>query len=434
MSYLDRTYPEISSRIKGFPWLLFLFIAAVFFSSFNDLFMSKRASIGFGASEDEIITAVGDGQLSKRISFLFLGLFAVASLIRHRGAQLRANEPLGRTILFFLGWALLSLAWTEDPALTIRRLVVLLILCLAAVAMARRFSLREIAWLTFFCSILFLLIGVSAEVLLGQFHPFMHGYRFAGTEHPNNSGITCALLSLSGFAVADTDRSRRIFFRVCALLGLVFLVLSASRTASGSGLLALVVYLGLVTSRRTKTVLILGLATTCCILAAVLGSALIPELKHAAMYGRDDFSTDALNPRTHIWDEVGAYIQRRPILGYGYGGFWTLRHSVEVSDTQNWGVGAGHSAYLDCTLDLGVIGLTAYVLILLGGVARSYNFYRASRAPVFVFAGSLLIFCMMDGVLESVELQGTLVMFLSMTVLARLAFVCRLEAPGIADG
>jgi exopolysaccharide production protein ExoQ len=396
--------------------------------------MSKRAGIGFGATESEIIRSVGEGELSKRIGFLCLGFFAVVSLVSHQGARLRANVLLGRTILFFLAWAVLSLAWTEDFALTSRRLVLLLMLCLAAAAIARRFSLREIILLTFFCTSLFLLIGVSAELLFGTFHPFVPGYRFAGTEHPNGSGITCALLALSGLAAADIYSSRRVFFRVCAVVGLVFLILTASRTASASALLALVVYVSLVTSRRTKTVLILGLATACCIFVAVLGSELLPDLKSAVMFGRDDFSTDALNPRTHIWDEVIPYIERRPIFGYGYGGFWTLRHSVEVSDTQNWGVGAGHSAYLDCTLDLGLIGVATYSLILLGGVARSYNFYRASRAPVFVFSGSLLIFALMDGVLESVMLEGALVMFLSMTVLARLAFVCRLGETGMADG
>ncbi len=169
-------------------------------------------------------------------------------------------------MLFFAGWAVLSLAWAEDTALTFRRLVVFAILCLAAAAIARRYSLREIVLLTFFCSILFLLIGVSAEILLGTFRPFAPGYRFAGTLHPNHQGINCALLLLSGVAAADTEKRGRMLFRACALLGLVFLILTASRTTFAAAMLALALYLAAVSSRWAKTALGLGLGIAFCVL------------------------------------------------------------------------------------------------------------------------------------------------------------------------
>src|ERR1035437_4113392 len=179
MSYVNRSFSTTSARTKPLPWLVFLFIAAVFFVSFNNLAMSKRGTIAFNATEGEILTVVNEGQLSKQIAFVCLGLFSVVSLYRHRGERLRLEGCLGWSLLFFLGWASLSLAWTGDPALTLRRLIFLLMVTLGAVATARRFPLRDIIMLTFFCSALFLLTGVVAELLLGTFQPFMPGYRFA---------------------------------------------------------------------------------------------------------------------------------------------------------------------------------------------------------------------------------------------------------------
>lgn len=428
MNYLVRPNLGRSSRLERFPWLIFLFIAAVFFLSFHNLEMSRRGIEAFNASTDEIVTGVAEGSLSKRIALLSLGIFAIVKLIEHRGIRLRINDLLGWTMAFFTGWAILSLVWAEDRALSFRRLVILLILCLAAAAIARCFTLRRIVLLTFFCSIVFLLIGVSAELALGTFRPFASGYRFAGTLHPNHQGINCALLLLSGVAAADGQRFRRILFRVCALLGFVFLILTGSRTASAAGVLALAVYLTAVSSWRARAAAALGLVMAVGILALAFGPTFLPDIKNAVMFGRDDFAADAFHPRTGIWDEVGGYIQERPILGYGYGGFWNQHHINEVSASQNWGVGAGHSAYVDCILDLGAVGLAAYVLVLLGGIVRSFTFHKAQGAPYFAFSGSLLIFCLADGLLESAMLEGTFLMFLSMTVLVRIAFACSPEA------
>jgi exopolysaccharide production protein ExoQ len=425
MNYLAWPQSGTTSRIRRFPWLTFLFLAVVFFLCQHDLLYSNKVTETFNPSQDELIGALDAGSLSRRVALLALALFAVASLDRHRGARLRINGPLGWTTLFFASWAVLSLVWAEDAALTFRRLLVFATLCLAATAIARRFSLREVVLLTFFCSILFLIIGVSAEIALGTFRPFTPGYRFAGTLHPNHQGINCALLLLSGFAVADAQKRRRVLFRACALVGLVFLILAASRTAFAAALLALAVYLAAVSSRWSKTVLGLGLGIIFCFLLMVFGSAWLPGLKGAAMLGRDDSSVDSLNGRTGIWDEVHHYIHERPILGYGYGGFWSERHITEITQilaTQTFGVGEAHSAYLECLLDLGFVGLAAYVFALLGGIARSFALYRASQAPAYAFSGAFLIFCVANGLLESAILLSIILTFLIILVLIELGF------------
>jgi exopolysaccharide production protein ExoQ len=423
MSYSN--HPQIGRvlQVRRLPWLMFLFLAAVFFMMNHDLSYSKKRIDNFNPSEDAIITGVTEGSLARRIALLSLGLVAIVNLVRHpANGRVRINSPLGWVLLGFAAWALLSVIWADDIALTFRRLVVFGILCIAAVAVLRRLLLRELILWIFFSTALFLAIGILAELFLGTFRPFASGYRFAGTLHPNGQGINCALLLLSGVAVADTEKHRRILFRACALLGFVFLILTASRTAAAAAMLALAVYLAVVCSRRTKLAIACALSIVFCLLLLSLGDALLPSVKNAAMLGRDDSTVDSFNGRTRIWEEVGYYIQRRPILGYGYGGFWTRRHITEVSATEKWAVPEGHSAYLDCLLNLGVVGLLAFVCALLGGVARSFAIHRASQAPAFAFSGAFLIFCVTHGLLESAILLSTLPIFLIASVLIELGF------------
>jgi hypothetical protein len=118
-----------------------------------------------------------------------------------------------------------------------------------------------------------------------------------------------------------------------------------------------------------------------------------------------------------VWDDVIPYIRQRPILGYGYGGFWTPTHINDISEEEKWGVAASHSAYLDCLL----------ALSLIGGIYRSFRYYRHTRDPGFAFGGALILYFALDGVLDSIILGVSLLMFVCMVVLTRIGFVDRIE-------
>ena len=408
---------------KRLPWVMFLFLAGVFFLVHHDLSYSNKVIDTYMPSEDEITAGVVEGSSVHRIALLSLGLFAIASLVRHRAdRRLRIDGPLGWILLTFAAWALVSPIWAEDLALTLRRLVVFGIFCIAAVAVARRLSFRELILWTFFSTTLFLVIGVSAEVLLGTFRPFGSGYRFAGTLHPNVQGVNCALLLLSGVAAADVEKHRRTIFRACALLGLVFLILTVSRTAFAAALLALAAYFGAVCFRATKVAVACALGIILCLLLLVLGNALLPDLKSAVMLGRDDSTADSFNGRNGVWEECIYYVVRRPITGYGFGGFWNQEHIAKISTATNWGVAGAHSAYVDCLLQVGLVGLFVYILALFVSVRRAFRLHQFSPHSAFAFCGAMLLFCAVDGLLESVVITPTFLMFLCMVAVTRLAF------------
>lgn len=79
------------------------------------------------------------------------------------------------------------------------------------------------------------------------------------------------------------------------------------------------------------------------------------------------------------------------------------------------------------------MGLVGYVLLLFAGIVRAFHFHRLSRDSGFAFFGAFLVFCALDGLLESATIDASLPMFLSTVVLAQLAFV-RPALPGGVDG
>jgi exopolysaccharide production protein ExoQ len=411
-------------QARSRPWLVFLFLTAVFFFVYHDISYSRYGIGNYDAPEDAIATEVAGGSSSRRLALLALAIFAIASLIRHRSdGWPQIKGPMGWILVGFVGWAFLSPIWAEDKALTVTRVGVLGILCLAALTLTRRFSLREIILWTFFASGSYVIVAVLIEAYFGTFRPLSSGYRFSGTLHPNSQGINCALLMLSGIAAGHVEKHRRKFFRMGALIGFGFLVLTASRTAFAAALLTTAIYLGVVCSKRAKMAVGYGVSIVFCVLLMVLGSAFLPDLKSAVMLGRDDSSNSSFNGRTGIWDEIGDYVQRRPILGYGYEGFWTPARISEVSEKEKWGIPNSHSAYLDCLLTLGAVGLIAYVLLLLAGITRAFRYYKFSHDPAYAFCATLLLFCALDGFLESAIVDPSLAMFLALIAFLNLAVV-----------
>ena len=436
MSYNNHLHSGPALHVGRLPWLIFLFLAAVFFFVDHDLSSAKRGIDNYGQSADDYIALVNEGPLTRRIALLSLGLFAIVSLVgRRTNVRLRINGPLGWILLSFTAWAFLSSIWAEDMPLTLRRLGVFGILCIAAVAVARRLSLRQIILWTFFSTTVFLVIGFIAEVHFGTFQPFATGYRFAGTLHPNGEGIGCALLTLSAVAAADAEKRWRPLFWACALLGFVFLILTASRSAFAAILPALAAYFAAVSSRRAKTALGLGLCLVIgvCLFLLVRWDPPYSALRRAALLGRDDSSVGSINGRIGVWEDVGYYIARRPLLGYGYGGFWTPTHIRVISDEEKWGVPESHSAYLDYLLTLGAVGLGAYTLLLIAGIRRAFQFQKVSRNSAFAFCGGLLVFCGFVGFLQSGAAVSSFPMFLTVVVLAQLAFVSRPKTTRIVN-
>ncbi len=140
--------------------------------------------------------------------------------------------------------------------------------------------------------------------------------------------------------------------------------------------------------------------------------------------GRDEGGgVESFAGRTSVWADLIPYIKDRPIQGYGYGGFWTPAIRNVIAYKEGWEVPDGHSTYVDYLLTLGVVGIILNGLCLLTGLGRAYNSFRRTRDPHFAFLAGILIFCIVDGFLESAAGEVSPLACLSIIALIRLAFV-----------
>jgi exopolysaccharide production protein ExoQ len=80
-----------------------------------------------------------------------------------------------------------------------------------------------------------------------------------------------------------------------------------------------------------------------------------------------------LTGRTEIWSLVISFIPQRPILGYGYSGFWmgASQESFVVNRVMNGPIMYSHNGYLEMFLTLGVVGLLLTLFFIGTGIKRA---------------------------------------------------------------
>jgi exopolysaccharide production protein ExoQ len=424
MSYIY--YPTAPpARAPRFPWAAFLFLSLAFFLTVHWPLTAQTTLDDYNRSQDDIV-AEAAGSAVRQVVLVVLFIMAVLSLFRASDRRLRIDGVQGWLVIGYAAWALLSPIWAQDFELTAKRLMSFAILCVVAVAVVRRFSLRQIIVWTLFTTVLFLLVAIGLELVSGAFRPFVPGYRFSGTQHPNGEGVECGLLFLSAVALAKIEKLRRRQFGVIAVVGFIFLILTASRTSLSATLLAVAVFLVIGSSQRTRAVVVPALGICVCLLVLLVVTGLSKGLQSAALLGRTDDtseSVESFSGRTAIWRDVGPYISDHPLAGYGYGGFWTPARIGAISDEEKWGVPDSHSTYVDCLLALGVVGLVLYLLSLFAALWRAVAFYRLTLDSHYAFLAALLVFCIVDGFLESGLGQATLLTLFALIAVIRLAYV-----------
>ncbi|MEW6753413.1 MAG: O-antigen ligase family protein [Candidatus Latescibacterota bacterium] len=410
-----------------------LTFVAAFFVVQHDLWFTLVPAESFIHLPEEQMDSIEEGSRDRQAALLCLGLVCALTLVVPGRHRLGINGVLGWALVYHVVWAGLSLAWTVNAALTLRRLAAFAILLLAGVAMARRFAFRDlIVWLCA-SSGFYVLLGVAVEVALGTFQPLSAAYRFAGTLHPNFQGPNCALLVLACLAAAHITGRRSRLAMVGLAVGVVFLLLTRSRTACASALGAALFYEGLVLSRtRVRTLVIMACGAAALSFGLLLLQPYWQGVECGVMLAREDSDPSTLTGRIKVWRALLEHVQKRPIEGYGYGAFWTLGRTRQVQGTVGWGVSAGHSAYVDLLLATGVVGAACYIVVLTAGITASASAYRTSGDAASAFCGGLLVYSLLSGLLESGCILTTMQAFVTLMALAYLGLVQHARVPAWA--
>lgn len=299
--------------------------------------------------------------------------------------------------------AFVSCLWAEMPALVFRRSIAVCGTTLFGIALAVRLSLEEqlrlLSWLfrittvlSLACIVLLPSYGLSSDTAAHEWRG-VFGYK-------NVLGAMMAMSVLVERHLPTPTRFSRTLSWLAMLLSAILLLLSGSITpavALGGSIVLLEIYK--IASQRLRIPLY---ATILAILVVVSSGMMVLGVNSEAIERTVGRSSD-LTGRTEIWSWTVSFVLERPILGYGYSGFWVgaTAASAVVDQAMGTMIMYSHNGYLESLLTLGVVGLILTLGFLGTAVKRAYNWAERGQSCTGLWPLSFLLFFMLYNLGES---------------------------------
>jgi O-antigen ligase len=401
---LELDHPPASLLAKG---VLALLMAVAFWSISSKLDRSRelrdQIDVSFGSMKNEYAERGKDTTSSSAFGYFLIGAAGIGCWLHAGPGRLRWNHPLLLAAVLYLGWVGLSLAWSIEPILSLRKSAIVGLLVIGGAGIGAKFQLEEFLEIVVMVLTGMLLVDILIELAMGTFVPWRSDYRFSGTVHPNDRGLNCALLVMAAWCLVGPARSGWRWRPVIIAVALAGLWFSKSRTSLAALVFAGAVYV-ILRTRGSQRWLVISACVTFAGIGAVLYNfgtySALRELTNVAEMGRHE-SVNTLTGRLPLWRDVVLAVERRPVMGHGFGGFWGAKNILWISERNGWHIPHAHNAYLDLMLGVGLIGLTLYLAwVLATAAAATIRYERSGRFP-HLFVVCLVGFSLVHGITES---------------------------------
>jgi exopolysaccharide production protein ExoQ len=372
------------------------------------------------------LEAAAVGSVPRRVAGLALGVFGTLWAVRRPVLRLQLNGPSGWSVLIYWVCLSLSVSWASNPWLTARTILKTWLVALAALAIAQKLSIREVAQLSLGLCATPLVAGLGVEVYNSNLRPWDPAWRLSGVAHPVAQGWNSGLVVLSALALARGTTRVQVRYVWVAVGGAIVLSLTRSRVAFIATLLGAAVYVGLLVEGRLRRA-VMGAALVCgcgLLLGALISGGDLQGVVHGlASFGRGRegaTSVATLTGRLPLWEECLRAAGKRPLLGYGYSPFLDEDLYVDITKGAQWPATSAHSGYIETLLGLGIVGAGALALVLVSATIRALLLAR--RSPAYAFLATVVIWLAANLLTESVLLTSSdLPTLLVMACLARIS-------------
>ena len=293
----------------------------------------------------------------------------VASRKDARRAFVSSHPQFFAILTFFLVWVVLSLTWAEEPShgLEIASRYILSAFLFLIVFTAVR-TKQHVRWL--------LGAFVAASTLSGAYGlvappPATDQDRLAGTiGEPNQLAAVLVAGLVIALALAVVEKGKPLT-RLVLLIAAGLCLLTTFLTLSRAGLIALVVAMivAVVVAGQWRAQVFAGAAVVLVSLFIFFGFI-------ATSHQRDRVTSVAANStastgRSDIWTIGWRMFQAHPVVGVGVGQFQTSAvhfliapGAIQRSDLIIDKPKVAHNIYLHVLAEMGVVGLTAFLLII----------------------------------------------------------------------
>ena len=400
-----------SSGASAAVWIPTLWMMAI---------AAKPLSIWFGVAGD-----AESGSMLDRLVLVGLGTAGALVLARRRfdwSAALLAHGWL----LVLLGFMLVSTIWSDITLIALRRWIrVAVVPVMALVLMSETDPRRalESALRRSACILIpFSLVLIKYYPALGREYARWSGEEMwiGVTVHKNTLGRLCLISAFfllwtlyRRWSSPKSPEPRCPWWPDASVLLIsLFLLKGAenaySATSVGTLMVGIVTLLGLHAFRKLRLPSLHFALLASALFLICFGAA-------APFLGGENLSTfsvafgrnETLTGRTETWTELVPVVKRQPLLGYGFGSFWTTERR------EFYQMSYGHNGYLDILLELGTVGLALYVAWLLSCIwklrkALAHDHDWGSLALSFVFMA--IVYNYTESALSSLHEQMTAVL------------------------
>jgi O-antigen ligase len=404
---VDSRSPEWRARL-----IIALVMTVAFWFVVHSFSESRRileeTQLGASRTQNQYAVQQKETTTTSVIGYFMIGGMGAWLWLRSEPRRFQWQHWLVLVGAAFVAWNFFSLLWSIEAMQSIRKLAILGLMLTGALGLAKRFEMEDLMWIMILSITGFILAGVFAELVLGTFRPWRQDYRFAGTCHPNDQGLQCALLVIAAGFAEFAGRDRPWLRRALMALGLCGLALSKSRTTLVAFVAATAVALVLRWRGPQRWMVTAGGISVLClagILSSFVSVSAIAETENIAAMGRQQHLS-SLTGRLPLWRELWKAADDRLWLGYGMGAFWNGKSVTKYSRMFGWHIPHAHNAYLDLILQMGVIGAAMHVLWLVGTALTSLGRYDRGLRPTDLFVTCFMAFELVHGISES-KLPGS---------------------------
>ena len=342
--------------------------------------------------------------------FFWPAIAVISVLLAVQNRSRLTLPPLIICLLAYLTFAGASVLWAFSPEHSsvryLQQTMIVTSIVLPVLLAARTVDMMRALFLCFAFSLILNLLcvfGGSATVVSYGSQLVNIGYQgyFNGKNYLGECAAVAFLLSIHEMLHRGW---RRAFGAVVALIAILLVFLSDSKTAFGLALICpFLAALTLLARKVTRiSVAIILLTIPFCFI-------LFSEVTHSSLFSRISYilyHDSTLTGRTIIWDFAESEIGMRPVSGWGYQSFWLVPNSPSL-EGPGWVkmMPNAHNGYYDTMLETGYIGLA---LLLIFIVATLHAVGRVAdrdprRARVML---SLALFIILYNFFESLWMRG----------------------------
>jgi exopolysaccharide production protein ExoQ len=328
---------------------------------------------------------------------LFLVWAGVIFILLKSHFHLRLDWISARVAIIYSAYAISSMLWARSASGVLSAGISLIISTLFAIFLAGRYSGEQLTALMGRVIVLLALGSAFLAIGLPKYglDHFTHSGAWQGVYGQKN-GLGLVMSLGTGILLAAKPKGLRetLWLRGGLLLCIAEVGLSRSREAWIAVALMLTVHFSFKLYERfaanSRAVVLLMSSMMTLIIGGVVATLWVDILK---LFGRDV----TLTGRTVLWAAVLDQCRRHPLNGYGLASFWGTGDAIPIYAKTGWLPTSSHNGFLECLLELGVVGLVLLVILISLGAFFSFKIiarkkeFQSSKSWIYCFSGILLL-------------------------------------------